>query len=147
VTSASESKAGVKILRKIRSISEREIAINLVLELAESGLRRFSLLQAYDDDAQFVDDLARRLNVVLDKAFDAKLTRVVRKLVNAGALESMMSSTHKEYIGEPTKQRDYWLPPGKARLLTVGATDHTGAPEWEAAYLIRRAYPILYGDE
>ena len=60
--------------RTARQVSERELAIALVLELTESGLNRFSLLGAYDDDAEFIDDLANRLHVEFGKAFHNKAT-------------------------------------------------------------------------
>ena len=127
--------------RHARTITEREIAIALVLELAESGLHDFSLLGFYDDDADFLISLADRLNVVEGKAFRNKLIRVVRHLVNYGVLFAAMRGTHKEHIGEPAKQMDYSLHPGKANLLTRGESEHTGSPEWEASFLLRRAYP------
>lgn len=100
------------------------------------------MLGFYDDDADFLADLADRLNVIGDKAFHNKLTRVVRKLVNYGVLRAEMCGTYKEYIGEPTKQMNYcFAKPGKADLLTRGESEHTGSPEWEASFLIRRAYP------
>lgn len=127
--------------RTARQVSERELAIALVLELAESGLSRFSLLGFYDDDAGFIDGLAKRLQIEFSKSFQNKVTKVVRRLVNYGVLYSEVRGTHKEYLGEPSKQREYWLNPGKANLLTRGKTDYTMAPENEAAYLLRHAYP------
>lgn len=132
--------------RKIRSVSEREIALALVLEFAESELINFSLMGFYDDDFDFISDLAERLNVANDTSFKNKLTKVVRTLVNYNVLHSRMSGTHKEYFGEPTKQMDYWLRPGKAELIRRGKTDYTMAPEDEAAFLIRHAYPYPEDD-
>ncbi|HGE1960172.1 TPA: hypothetical protein ACGKFQ_006912, partial [Pseudomonas aeruginosa] len=94
-----------------------------------------------DDDAGFVDDLSKRLRVTEDKTWTNKLTKVVRRLARYGVLDAEMRGTQKYYIGEPTKQMNYSLPPGKVNLLTRGMTDHTGTPEWEAAFLLRRAYP------
>jgi hypothetical protein len=134
--------AGREGLRQVRGVSERDIAIALVLELAESGLRHFSLLGFYDDDQDFLGDLANRLGVADDRAFRNKLTRVVRRLVSYGVLYAKMRGTHKEYIGEPPKQMEYgFSDPGKANLLTRGESDNTGTPEWEANFLLRRAYP------
>ncbi len=70
--------------RQVRGASERDIAIALVLELAESVLHRFSLLGFYDNDQDFLGDLASRLGVADDRAFRNKLTRVVRRLVSYG---------------------------------------------------------------
>lgn len=126
----------------VRDVSERDIAVALVLELAEYGLRPFALLGFYDDDVDFLTNLSDRIGVANDKAFRSKLTRVVRKLVNHGVLYAKMRGTHKEYIGEPAKQMEYgFLKPGKAKLLTRGETDYTGTPEWEADFLLRHAYP------
>lgn len=128
-------------MRTIRQISEREIALALVLELAETRTNTFSLLGFYDDDAYFLEDLAERLDVRNDKPFLNKVRRVTRALVAGRALTSEMRGTYKEYCGEPAKQMNYSLPVGKARLLTRGETEHTWAPEQEASFLIRRAYP------
>ncbi|KND62281.1 hypothetical protein BVER_01725 [Candidatus Burkholderia verschuerenii] len=127
--------------RLVRHVSEREMAIALVLEFAESGLSKFSLFGFYDDDAEFMKDVADRLRAGFTKSFHNKLTKVVRCLVRYGVLHSEMRGTHKEYFGEPTKQMEYWLRPGKARLLTRGETDCTMSPEDEAAFLLRHAYP------
>lgn len=126
----------------IRHIPDRDIAIALVLELAESGLHHFALLGFYDDDAEFLDGLAHRLGVEFSNQFVTKVKRVVRKLVQYGVLYGQMRGTHKEYIGEPTKQMEYgFAKPGKAGLLTRGETSCTGTPEWEAGFLLRYAYP------
>lgn len=128
-------------MRTIRQISEREIAIALVLELAEMRGHTFSLLGFYDDDCEFLTGLAERLKVPEDKSFRNKVLRVTRTLVAGRALTAQMRGTHKEYIGEPAKQMDYSLPVGKASLLTRGQTECTMDPEGEACFLIRRAYP------
>lgn len=131
-------------VRTIREISEREIAMALVLELAESGDHKVSLMGFYDDDLDFIMALAARLGVVDNRPFRNKLVRVARELVRVGALDSKMFGTGKEYLGEPSKTQAYWLPPGKAGLLTRGRTEVTMDPEGEAAFLIRRAYPAEY---
>lgn len=128
-------------MRTARQIGEYEIAETLVLCLAEHSSYRFALLGFYDDDMDFLHSLQTALNVKDDKAWQNKLTKVVRRLVNYGVLTAGMYGTHKEYIGEPTKQMDYWLLPGKARLLTRGATDVTMSPKGEAKFLLRHAYP------
>ena len=127
--------------RKARQVSEREIALTLVLMLAQSNYKRFALQQFYDDDMEFIDDVRKELNIEFSKAWDNKLAKVVRRLVNYGVFESRMSSTQKEYVGEPAKQRDYWLPPGKRDLINRGQTDYTMTPEGEVKFLLRRAYP------
>ena len=128
--------------RRPRDISEREIAIALVLEFAASGMRTFSLLGFYDDDAYLMSSIAGRLDVADDTPFKNKLVRVVRNLVRHGVLYSQKCSTHKEYLGEPTQQMEYgFVNPGKHRLLTAAKTEYTGGPDWEAEFLLRRAYP------
>jgi hypothetical protein len=132
--------------RTPRQVSERELAISLVLALAESGLIHFSLSGYYDDDEEFMAILSERLNVERNQAFLNKVTKVVRRLVNHDVLISDMSSNHKQYIGEPAKQKDYRLRPGKATLLTQEKTEVTMGPEGEASFLVRRAYPAVDND-
>lgn len=129
------------LLKKPSQVSERDLAIALVLELAESHLDGFALLGAYDDDVEFLDALARRLGVAAGKPFLNKTTKVVRKLVNTGALCSSMWQTRSTVYGQPLRQMEYRLPPGKAALLTAGKTEHTMTPHGEAAFLVRAAYP------
>lgn len=129
------------VLRPIRSVSERELALALVQELAHTTGERFSLLGFYDHDVEFVEALAERLNVRKDKAFSNKLRQVTRELVSWRVLSATMRGTGKEYLGEPAKQMEYELPPGKGALIRKGKTEHTWEPEEEAAWLIRRAYP------
>lgn len=127
--------------RAIRGISEREIAVALVLELAEGKYHDFSMMGFYDDDADFLREVAARLNVPNNKSFISKMTRVVRHLVNYGVLHSRMMSTHKEYIGEPAKQTNYWLKPGKAELIRHEPGEHWMGALGETEFLLRRAYP------
>lgn len=121
--------------RSSHQISEREIAIALVLTLANHHANEFSNLL-------FRDTLTARLNVVDNNPFQDKLVRVTRKLVRNGVLFGRWRHCWKEYAGEPTKLMVYgFYSPGKHRLLTMGKTEHTWEPEVEAAYLIRRVYP------
>jgi len=123
-------------LRRPRAIPEREIALALVRTLAESDLTHFALLGAYDEDAAFISAVARRLHAMEDDAFHRKLVRVVRALVRAGALDAQMSGTHRYYAGEPPRQMEYqFARPGTSTLLRGENAD------FEAAFLIRRAYP------
>lgn len=134
--------------RLIRYISEREIALKLVLLLAQRAASafpsyEFSLLRFYDDDLDFVDDLLQELNTTECNAALRKINSVVRKLVQYGILYGSTRSNHKEYIGEPTHQRNYgFADRGKILLLTAGEIPGIrGTPEWEAAFLLRRVYP------
>lgn len=127
---------------KARDVTERELALALVLELAESGAPYFAPYGYYDDDSDFLSSLAARLGVVEDKAFNSKLRRVARRLVNYGVLYGQMRGTMKEYFGEPTKQMEYGFKnPGKAHHLTSPKSAALMGPEREAAFLIRHAYP------
>lgn len=128
--------------RAVAAVSERDFAIALVLELASSGAPYFAPYGYYDDDAEFLSALASRLGLTQDRAFDAKLRRVARNLVNHGVLYGQMRGTLKEYYGEPTKQMEYgFRNPGKARHLTAPASESLMGPEREAAFLLRHAYP------
>lgn len=128
--------------RPLRGISEREIAIALVLHYAESECISFSLMGFYDDDFDFLQGLAERLGVSHDKPMENKLRRVVRRLVQYGVLHAHMGATAKEYIDEPSKQMNYKLKPGKAHLmLQPHRPGITMGPEGEAEYLLRHAYP------
>jgi hypothetical protein len=131
--------------RPVRKVSEREIAIACVIELATQPPYKFSLLGFYDDDEDYLTALAERLGVPKPgtpggNAFKNKLTKVVRRLVRFGVLRSQMSGTAKEYFGEPAKQMNYYLDPGRARRMRPGAKGYNG-PEWEAEFLLRNAYP------
>lgn len=128
-------------LRPVRGVSEREIALALVLELAHTQGETFSLLGFYDHDVEFVEALAERLQVACDLPFRSKLKRVVRVLVSHGVLSAEMRGTRKEYLCEPAKQMNYSLRPGKGALMRRGETEYTWQPEEEAAWLLRRAYP------
>ena len=130
-----------KTLRSPRQVSEREIAIALVIALAESGLPSFSLAGYYEDDEDFVHALAKRLNVESGKSFVNKVRKVTRRLVNADALIAERATNDRWYAGQSGGQMEYRLRPGKATLLTQAASDSTMGPEGEAAFLIRRAYP------
>lgn len=124
-----------------RDVPEREIAVALVLEYAEENLSSFSMFGFYDDDAEFVEAVAERLGLRCTPSFCNKMRRVVRRLVQVGALSYHQGTTHKEYVGEPAQQRNYSLPPGKVNLLRKGQTEHTMTPRGEAEFLVRRAYP------
>lgn len=128
-------------LRTPRQVSEREIAITLVIALAESGLPSFSLAGYYEDDEDFVNTLAERLNVQSGKSFVNKVRKVTRILVNADVLIAERATNDRWYAGQSGGQMEYRLRPGKATLLTHPASDCSMGPEGEAAFLIRRAYP------
>lgn len=135
-------------IRLIRNITEREIALKLVLLLAQRVQSsyfgfEFSLYAFYDNDIEFVQDLHEDLCVNECNASYAKINRVVRRLVNYGILKASTRSNHKEYLGEPTHQRNYsFANNGKALLLTAGEIPGIrGTPEWEAEFLLRHAYP------
>jgi hypothetical protein len=131
--------------RSPRQVCEREIAIACLIEVAQHPPYKFSLLGFYDDDFDFLEALAARLNVPAPgtpggDAFCRKLTKVVRRLVQYGVLFAQMKGTAKEYCGEPAKQMNYYLQPGRAHRMKDGAKGYNG-PDWEASHLLRHAYP------
>lgn len=126
--------------KTIRGTSEREIAIAILLELASTGSHRFSLLGFYDDDEETIAGIAERLELPNVKVLHNKMRKVVRRLVAYGVLYSQRCSTYKEYIGEPTQQTEYVLEPGRAHRMQ-GENKHYHEPEWEAAFILRHAYP------
>jgi hypothetical protein len=124
------------------SAADRHFALALVRELAESEAPYFAPMGFYDDDHDFLEDLAKRAGEVRGRSFDARLRRVARRLVQYGVLVGQMRGTHKEYFGEPTKQMEYgFAKPGKAALLTRPRDHNCMGPEREAEFLIRHAYP------
>lgn len=128
--------------RKAREVTERECALQLVLELAATPTQTFAPLGFYDDDFEFMTALAERLNVTHDNAFKNKVVKVCRRLVNYGVLFAKITQTAKEYIDEPNRQQNYRLRPGKAHLLTQEARPGiTYGPQGEAEWLLRYAYP------
>lgn len=128
--------------RRVRRLSEREIAIALLLEYAETNCISFSLMGFYDDDYDFLQGLAKRLSVPHDMAFKSKLRRVVQRLVSYGVLYASMRRTDKHYIDEPAKQRNYRLRTGKAELMRQPYRPGiTFGSEGEAEHLLRDAYP------
>lgn len=129
------------VSKSIRSVSEYDLALAIILTLANHYERSFSMNGGYDSDIDFLCKLAERLQVISDHAFQNKIIRVIRKLVNYGALNAQMNKTHSQYYGQPKKVMEYSLPVGKRELLVRGETDHTFSPEGEAAFLLRRAFP------
>ena len=128
--------------RKVRDVSERELAIALVLALAHETNYTFSPLGFYDDDLEFMAELAAQLNVPYDQAYKNKVIKVSRQLVNYGVLYARITQTAKEYIDEPNRQQNYTLNPVKVHLLTEPARPGiTYGPQGEAEWLLRHAYP------
>lgn len=129
-------------MRLIRSISERDIATALVLHYVETKSISFSLMGFYDDDIDFLQELAARLDVAYDGAFIRKLRRVVQRLVRYGVMYSRMRGTAKEYVDEPAKQMNYYLKPGKEHLIDQPYRPGvTLGPMGEIEFLLRHAYP------
>lgn len=128
--------------RKVRSVAERELAIVLVLQLAQEPTEKFSPMAFYDDDLEFMADLARTLNVPNDGAFKNKVVKVCRHLVRFGVLYARITQTAKEYNDEPNRQQNYTLRPGKGHLLRQERRPGiTYGPLGEAEWLLRHAYP------
>lgn len=128
--------------RRIRSVGDRELAIELVLELAKTPTETFSPMCFYDDDFDFMQALSQRLNVPHDKPFKNKVVKVCRHLVRYGVLHARITQTAKEYIDEPNRQQNYSLRPGKSFLLISEAIPGVRyGPRGEAEWLLRHAYP------
>lgn len=128
-------------------ITDRDVAVALVFELVKwrtgryGGEHSFSMLGFYDEDHEFIQAIADRLNLQNTKSFRNRLVRIVRRLVQYEVLHARMMGTQKYYIDEPAKQRNYWLRPGKAELIRKGQTEYTMSPEGEVSFLLRHAYP------
>ncbi len=132
--------------RSVRSVTERELAIELVLELAQESPHTFSPMGFYDDDASFLGALSERLDVPDNNQFKCKVIKVCRRLVNYGVLSARITQTAKEYVDEPRRQQNYTLRPGKAHLLTSPKRPGvTYGPQGEAEWLLRHAYPEQCG--
>jgi hypothetical protein len=128
--------------RTVRSVSERELAITLVLLLAQKSDGKFSPMAFYDDDMDFMEDLAYKLNVPNSTSFKNKVVKVCRHLVSFGVLYARIARTAKEYIDEPNRQQNYMLRPGKVHLLREERRPGvTYGPQGEAEWLLRHAYP------
>ena len=128
--------------RKLRDVAERDLAIALVLLLAEEPTEKFSPMGFYDDDMEFMSDLALTLNVQDDKSFKNKVVKVCRHLVRFGVLYAKVTQTAKEYNDEPNRQQNYMLRPGKGHLMRQERRPGiTYGPQGEAEWLLRHAYP------
>ena len=131
----------------MRAVSDREIAVAVVLEFVETKQIVFGLLGFYDEDEEFLRGLAERLNVAYTTAYINKLRKVVRRLVNYGVLLSRMRGTAREYVDEPSKQQVYWLRPGKEDLIRAAGVEQERerrglmTQEGEVSFLLRYAYP------
>lgn len=131
-------------LRSARQVTEREIAIALVMEFCRKEARwvSFSMYGFYDDDADFVANVADEVGSQANKSFVNKMKKVVRRLESYGVLVGQMRSTHKEYCGGPTHQKNYWMEPGKVRLIQQPHRPGVNfGPLGECEWLLRRAYP------
>lgn len=128
-------------MRDSRRVGEAEIAAALCLVYAEDHINWFSMMGYYDNDADFIAAVAERVGATNSVAFTAKMTRVVRRLVQYGVLVAQMHGTHKEYFGEPSKQMEYQMKAGKASLIQRGKTEHTMTAAGEVRFLLRHAYP------
>lgn len=128
--------------RKVRATSERDIAIAILVTLAQdTRFHEFSLMGFYDEDAEAIQAMADRLGLPShSKPFLNKLRKVTRTLVQYGVLSARMRGTHKEYLGEPAKQTNYRLEAGRAHRMK-GKNEHYHEPEWEAGFILRHAYP------
>jgi hypothetical protein len=125
--------------RNVRNVSEREIAIALLIRMAESeqsGLRGLSLSGLYVCDDYFIDDLAMKIGIENNKAFFNKLKRITRKLVRHNVFLREATITR-----EGTRSKYVFAKPWESRRLYRKETDDASSQEREAKYLLSRAYP------
>ena len=131
-------------MRLIRNVSQRELAIALLIELADAGGDGISLLGCFEYHNHTIGEIATRIDVISDDALFRKLRVVARRLVTFGVLSSNMVYSPDVYasaIAGASKTMFYALYPGKRFLLTSDATCGRFGPEGEAGYLLRNAYP------
>ena len=122
-------------------VSNYDIAKAVVLTMAELG-GAFAPAGYYDDDADMVETIAELSGIgkVYGKGFRPRLFRVCNQLCHIGVLYGFTSCTHKEYIGEPTRQRDFRItnPSTAWRLFPPDdVKKHYMSQENELAFLLR----------
>lgn len=124
--------------------SDRDVAVAILMELAQCDPPTFSLMAYYDDDIDFISAVQKRVPEVVGKPGWNKLTKVVRRLVKCGVLSRKMKGTQKYYIGEPTKQMEYTLDRKYCQRLAPDLYPHyrpMGPPDAEMSHILRHAYP------
>ena len=122
----------------MKRISDYEIAKAAVLVLAELG-GHIAPAGYYDDDADLVDEIMKRSgldNTGIQK-FTRRLFRVCNKLCHCGVLYGTMQGTHKEYYGEPTKQREF-------RFLSPGTSWHLNPPDKVKALYMKQEDQVAF---
>lgn len=95
-------------------VTDYQVAKVVLLTFANSGERHIAPMGYYDDDADLVGEIQNKcgLEKVSCKAFSQRLFRVCNKLCHIGIFFGETRGTHKEYFGEPTKQREFrWTNP------------------------------------
>lgn len=127
-------------------MNSREAASVLLMSLAKHKKGDFACSFAYDDDSEFLNDIAETLGMleVSCSSFISRLRRVIRKLEDAGILGGALHSCHAEYLGEPRvlKRYEFTNPSYAFRLAPERYPHYRGdlSPEVELKMLLERAF-------
>ena len=130
-------------------IKHREMAKVILITLArhKSGGHRFCCYAYYDDDIDFIGEVAEKLGAsdMPCKSFVSRMQKVCRRLVQCGVLTSTLKSCHAEYFGEPRVLNSYeFSNPSYCMRLAPDLWPHYKpgcSPDWELDFLLRNAYP------
>lgn len=135
-------------MRNRINATDRHIAGQLLMGLANHSQNSFCLSWVYDDDTEFLSALAKAIPVPQKfpgNSFLNRLRKVCRQLEVGGILYGRVSSCHKEYLGEPRTLKNYrFSDPGYAKRLAPHRHPHyrpMGKVETELDFLLDRAYP------
>ncbi len=93
----------------MKRTTDYQIAKEVMLTMVDLGMNYIAPGGYYDDDADLVDEIIKRcaLSDTSVKKNTARLFRVCNKLCHCGIFYGVVAGTHKEYFGEPTKQREF----------------------------------------
>ena len=138
-----------RMAEKTVRMNGRKAAEVILMELARHRKGRFSFCCsfAYDDDSEFLNNVAERLSLVsmACNPFLSRIQRVCRKLEQYGILGGQLLSCHAEYIGEPRVLKRYeFADHGYAMRLAPDLWPNykpMGRTETELDYLLRHAFP------
>jgi len=136
-------------------LNGRKAAEVILMELARHKEGRFSFCCSfsYDDDSEFLNRVAERLDLVSMgcNAFLSRIQRVCRRLEQYGILTGQLRSCHAEYYGEPRVLKRYeFADHGYAMRLAPDLWPKytpMGMAEVELDYLLRNAYPKKDSDD
>lgn len=130
---------------KKNRVSDREVAAAILHCLARHRSPSFCCSFFYDDDAEFLDSVAKRAGVSMfltTAAWTRRVHRVARRLQYAGILSGRVFSCHAEYIGEPRILKSYeFADPSYAWRIAPDLHPHYTQlmrPESEVEFLLER---------